>query len=322
MIDAFLLYTIVSFLLGVSAVAVILILYLKTRNRRLVVHLVSSLFLSVLMIILCINLYNKKTGQFPVLLKLSTDCIPFACCGLVFSWPRMFQPVKKAPWLKGAELFFAISAGLMAAYFAVFGYSPYTGFMVIALFANLSLAILYLSLNVLLRRGRPGKGSMLRYYERAIRFISALSLVLFPALLAIDFFRGFIPFIARAVPKGLHVLPAFYFLASAGALIGSAREILEPGISIAPVTPSDDFVKKYKLTKREAEIIPFLIEFLSYKAIAEKLYVSVGTVRTHLIHIYQKTGVRSRLELLQVIQREEARKPIAAPRDVSTHILN
>jgi DNA-binding CsgD family transcriptional regulator len=320
MIDAFLLYSIVSLLLGISAIAVILILFLKARNSRLVAHLVSSLFLSALMVVLCFNLYNKKTGQFPALLKVMTDCIPFACCGLVYSWPKMFNPAIKTPWTRGAELFFTISAGLMAVYFAIFGYTPYAGFMVIALFADLSLALLYLSLNVLLRRGRPSKGGALRHYERAIRFISALSLLLFPALLAIDFYRGFIPFIARAVPKGLHVLPAFYLLASIGALIGSAREILEPGISVAPATPSEDFVKKYKLTKREAEIIPFLLEFLSYRQIGEKLYVSVGTVRTHLIHIYQKTGVKSRLGLLQMIQREEARKAVAAPQDVSTSI--
>ncbi len=322
MIDAFLLYTIVSFLLGVSAIAVILLLYLKTRNSRLVAHLVSSLFLSVLMIILCINLYNKKTGQFPVLLRVTTECIPFACCGLVYSWPRLFRPATRTPWTKRAELFFAITAGLMAAYFAVFGYTPYSGFMVIALFADLSLAVLYLSLNVLLRKVRPVRGEMLRHYERAVRFISALSLLLFPALLAIDFFRGFIPFIARAVPKGLHVLPVFYLLASIGALMGSAREILEPGITIASAMPSEKFFKKYKLTKREAEIVPFVLEFLSYREIGERLYVSVGTVRTHLIHIYQKTGVRTRLQLLQKIQREDARKPASESQDAAAPILN
>jgi DNA-binding CsgD family transcriptional regulator len=312
MIDAFLLYTILSFLLGISAVAVILILYLKTRNRRLVAHLVSSFFLSFLMVALCFNLYNKKTGQFPVLLKAMTDCIPFACCGLVCSWPRVFYPAVRTPWIKGAELFFTVSAGLMAGYFAFFGYTPYAGAMVIALFTDLSLAVLYLSLNILLRRERPGARGALRHYERAVRFISALSLLLFPALLAVDFFRGFIPFIANTVPKGFHVLPAFYFLSSIGALIGAAGEILEPGITIQPVAPGGDFVKKYKLTRRETEIIPLLLEFLTYREIGKKIFVSVGTVRTHLIHIYQKTGVRSRLELLQKIQREQART-ITAP---------
>jgi hypothetical protein len=92
MIDAFLFYTLACFLLGVSAVAVILILYLKTRNRRLIAHLLSSLFLSLLIVILCFNLYNKKTGQFPALLKTMTDIIPLICCGLVCFWPRVFQP--------------------------------------------------------------------------------------------------------------------------------------------------------------------------------------------------------------------------------------
>lgn len=56
--------------------------------------------------------------------------------------------------------------------------------------------------------------------------------------------------------------------------------------------PSDDV----KLSKRETEILEQLCEGLANKEIADRLSISVETVRVHLKHIYEKLHVRSRTE--------------------------
>ena len=53
-----------------------------------------------------------------------------------------------------------------------------------------------------------------------------------------------------------------------------------------------------KLTPRERELLEALAEGLSDKEIAERLYVGVGTVRTHMTHLLAKFGVDSRLQAL------------------------
>jgi DNA-binding NarL/FixJ family response regulator len=53
-----------------------------------------------------------------------------------------------------------------------------------------------------------------------------------------------------------------------------------------------------KLTARERELLQALAEGLSDKEIAERLYVGVGTVRSHMTHILTKLGVDSRLQAL------------------------
>jgi DNA-binding NarL/FixJ family response regulator len=53
-----------------------------------------------------------------------------------------------------------------------------------------------------------------------------------------------------------------------------------------------------KLTTRERELLQALAEGLSDKEIAERLYVRVGTVRSHMTHILAKLGVDSRLQAL------------------------
>lgn len=52
------------------------------------------------------------------------------------------------------------------------------------------------------------------------------------------------------------------------------------------------------LTRREREVLQALAEGLSDKEIAQRLYVSMGTVRNHVVRILGKLGVHSRLQAL------------------------
>jgi DNA-binding NarL/FixJ family response regulator len=60
--------------------------------------------------------------------------------------------------------------------------------------------------------------------------------------------------------------------------------------------PSDQ--QSVDLTEREKEILDFLSQGYANKEIAEKMFISVPTVRTHLSHIYEKLHVRSRTEAI------------------------
>ena len=53
-----------------------------------------------------------------------------------------------------------------------------------------------------------------------------------------------------------------------------------------------------KLTKKEKEIVEFVLEGLSNKQISDKLFVSENTVKNHLAKIFSKLRVGNRLELL------------------------
>ena len=53
-----------------------------------------------------------------------------------------------------------------------------------------------------------------------------------------------------------------------------------------------------KLSKREIEILELLSKGLRYKEVADKLFLSTETVRTHIRNIYDKLQVNSRTEAL------------------------
>jgi len=70
-----------------------------------------------------------------------------------------------------------------------------------------------------------------------------------------------------------------------------ARKVVEHFYQIkSPVSDVE------KLTPREQEILALLSKGRLYKEIAEQLGITLGTVRTHLEHVYQKLHVQSRTE--------------------------
>ena len=57
------------------------------------------------------------------------------------------------------------------------------------------------------------------------------------------------------------------------------------------------------LTEREIDVLRLVTAGLSNAAIAEQLVVSVGTVKTHLKHIYGKLAVQSRTQAVAEARR-------------------
>jgi DNA-binding CsgD family transcriptional regulator len=62
------------------------------------------------------------------------------------------------------------------------------------------------------------------------------------------------------------------------------------------------FCKLYEISKREAEIIVEICSGKSNKAISEKLFITLQTVKDHNHRIYTKTGVKSRVQLANLVR--------------------
>jgi DNA-binding NarL/FixJ family response regulator len=76
-----------------------------------------------------------------------------------------------------------------------------------------------------------------------------------------------------------------------------SREIARKVIQSFQYQPTNN-VTENMLTKREEEILTYLVKGLLYKEIASLLFIGVETVRTHIRHIYEKLQVRTRSEAI------------------------
>mgnify|MGYP000858030165 CR=1 FL=1 len=57
----------------------------------------------------------------------------------------------------------------------------------------------------------------------------------------------------------------------------------------------------YQLTERENQIVDLLLKGRTYKMIAEELFLSENTVKTHIRNIYSKLNIQSKTELIKLI---------------------
>jgi DNA-binding CsgD family transcriptional regulator len=62
------------------------------------------------------------------------------------------------------------------------------------------------------------------------------------------------------------------------------------------------FSAQYGLTKREAEVLRYLVKGRSLPYIADLLFVTTGTIKTHTTRIYRKIDISSKQELMDVFE--------------------
>lgn len=65
------------------------------------------------------------------------------------------------------------------------------------------------------------------------------------------------------------------------------------------------------LSGRELEIVELVIQGMGNREIAERLFISENTVKNHLSRIFQKLGVKDRVELALLVTRQSSRRGLS-----------
>ncbi len=91
------------------------------------------------------------------------------------------------------------------------------------------------------------------------------------------------------------LLSAIRQLDSGGAPMSSsiARMVVS---SFSKISNKND--NQYNLSEREREVLDLLADGFRYKDIADKLFISISTVRSHIFSMYEKLHVHNRTEAL------------------------
>ena len=120
------------------------------------------------------------------------------------------------------------------------------------------------------------------------------------------FVLGFLWNPQPALLSPLFLENAAYLIANSGSLFFLFRhsrksEVLKESAPPPPMVPLGG-LDSFGLSDREKEIIELLNSGLAGKEIAYQLKIKSVTVKNHIYNIYQKTGVKGRVELLNLFR--------------------
>jgi DNA-binding CsgD family transcriptional regulator len=71
----------------------------------------------------------------------------------------------------------------------------------------------------------------------------------------------------------------------------------------------DRFAKKFSISKREKEIAELICKGMTNQQISDSLFISLQTVKDHVYRIFIKTGVKNRIQLINLIENQGQSNP-------------
>lgn len=161
-----------------------------------------------------------------------------------------------------------------------------------------------------------------RFYKRLAFFIIAMNLIILAedtyVIFNIDVYAGNTPDIFnRNISENIMVSLLSFFLISYTRFVLINHDLSVLGAETIPashvISTMDAFCHVYSLTDREREVLTELLAGYSTLEISEKLFISGGTVKTHIHNLYRKTEVGRKSELIRKYTEFETQPHIPDP---------
>lgn len=129
------------------------------------------------------------------------------------------------------------------------------------------------------------------HQEKIEQTMSIAIITILPLFLLIEFFWD------SDVPITISV---FFIILAVCKIIDNTKRL-------SLLKPTNTFELKedntYNLTTREQEVTDLLVKGHTYAKIAEDLFISMPTVKTHVSNIYRKVGVKNKMELFYTLMK-------------------
>jgi len=114
---------------------------------------------------------------------------------------------------------------------------------------------------------------------------------LFSGLVVFLDFMGGWDLVAPRMGGRILLFPAFYVFLNVSLFRTHLRSWTHP-------VPDPALLGRYGISGREEEVLLLLAKGRTYREVADELYISLSTVKSHVDHLYTKTDCRNKVELL------------------------
>ncbi len=280
---------------GTASITALVFAY-REQHRRLAVS--YSLFLGSLWIIVFafgVNELSRLTADVELFLVAALGN-SLGSIAYVFVAPSFYHAVLGTPMTSRLRRCYVAFDALLACFVIGLAWERYRGLAVIVLHSMLFVMVLYGIVLIALRYRHLAETSL----RRAVRIFVVLSLLFFPPMYWEARPEAIAPLARNDWLDGV-ALPVYYLLLCALSLPFILRRVNRPAYS-EKGAPTPFFLAEFGISDREADIVGLLTAGYSNKEIGERLHISPKTVENHVYHIYQKTRVGNRVQLLNLLQ--------------------
>jgi DNA-binding CsgD family transcriptional regulator len=135
--------------------------------------------------------------------------------------------------------------------------------------------------------------------RKILKTILVLCIIFLPAFVADLFFEKFR--MNQKVLYGLDFSMFFYLVWNVISIVYTAQYLITKITIVPGVSISENFIRKFSISVKEKEIISLIVKGYTNKMISDSLFISAQTVKNHVYNIFQKVSVKSRTELIFLI---------------------
>lgn len=293
------LYFLIIFVLGVGTFSVTLALYHKLQGRVLRAFLAFYTIMTMMVFFNTFTVYiqTNLTNPNPWLMLVFNVLRAASIYLLITAIPAFMHYLCNVP---GAAVRNGIFVGLTVILFVgfhLFEYLPAREtlmrigpYLEGTIFMGMMLYTIAVGFTVYPRLQDAAKKPLAQQYLWVL-------LIFFPGIFSDMYLTHLVPIRMYPIFYGtLSIVFLRHFLSAAWQHTPQAVE----NLPVTPVTGETlaERCAQYNITDREQEIMAFLLQGYSNPQIAEKLFISLSTVKSHLRNIYPKIGVKSRYELI------------------------
>jgi DNA-binding CsgD family transcriptional regulator len=280
-----LLYYFLSLLSGAGVFSLLVFFSIKIRNIVLTYYLLFFFFISIKIFSWIIYMYfGILHMDVPPLIDYVISEFSIYC--VIWSLPLFFHALFDVPFRKIANLVFIgitlyfITGDLVK---WILGNVHENSELNSLIFGSVLLTVILYCLVIGFVFYRGLKSNLLKKIARSLLIITLI------------FLPGFISDSLLPWNSKILLTPLFYLVWNGFTLFFIMRYLL---LTQQKLKVSHEYLKEFNFTKREIAILDLLLQGFNNKAIAEKAFVSLATVKSHLHSIYFKTDTKNRHELV------------------------
>ena len=299
----------ISFSLGFSALVVSIYQYIKYKEKSLHYYILFLILFTIRIVLNNILFLLRSSSDIlsPVLLKslllfyqITTD-LTFL---MILALPVLFHSLLSVHFKKTANIIFYILIILCIALnfypymFGIFGGLSNYPVKLITDVESLMMVFIFIYLGIILFLYYPKTTEKQKKRTLFVIFISFLTFTLYDYFIAKNTY--IFNFTDVYLPLWFNI--GFYSFWNLFFLIftGYNHQMVLLAADVIELNPS--FLERFGISGREKEVIGMVLSGKTNQDIADKLFISLKTVKNHIHNIFQKTGAKTRMELSFIIR--------------------